>query len=90
MTTTQAHKTNASTSTIQYDHETYLELLAGESNHVEKTASRVYEEVSPFPPPGAIVSIEKGLGADVIGTSEGTESQSAGSGCVVGAVGVGC
>lgn len=52
-TTTEPHKTtcNASTSTIQYDHETYLELLAGESNHVEKTASQVYEEVSPLPYP---------------------------------------
>jgi len=50
-TQTQPHKTNASTSTIQYDHETYLELLAGESNSVEKTASQIYEEVSlhPFP-----------------------------------------
>ncbi|OKL60183.1 hypothetical protein UA08_04844 [Talaromyces atroroseus] len=33
-----------STSAIQYDHETYLELLAGQSTHVEKTASQVYRE----------------------------------------------
>ncbi|QKX55563.1 uncharacterized protein TRUGW13939_02657 [Talaromyces rugulosus] len=31
-------------STIQYDHETYLELLAGKSRSVEKTASQVYRE----------------------------------------------
>ncbi|EEA20125.1 hypothetical protein TMatcc_000100 [Talaromyces marneffei ATCC 18224] len=46
-TTTQSPTHNAnstSTSTIQYDHETYLELLAGESNHVEKTANQIYEE----------------------------------------------
>lgn len=48
-TTTQTHKTT-SPSTIQYDHETYLELLAGQNNHVEKTASQVYEEVgNPLP-----------------------------------------
>ncbi|CRG92342.1 hypothetical protein PISL3812_09399 [Talaromyces islandicus] len=31
-------------STIQYDHETYLELLAGKSRSVEKTASQIYRE----------------------------------------------
>lgn len=43
-TTTQPHRTNSSPSTIQYDHETYLELLAGQNNRVEKTASQLYEE----------------------------------------------
>lgn len=50
-TTTQQPHSKTSTSTIQYDHETYLELLAGESNSVEKTASQVYEEVCLFPCP---------------------------------------
>lgn len=44
-TTTKPHK-STSPSTIQYDHETYLELLAGQSNSIEKTASQLYEEVS--------------------------------------------
>ncbi|KAH8697767.1 hypothetical protein BGW36DRAFT_174890 [Talaromyces proteolyticus] len=42
------HKTSSSStssfSTIQYDHETYLELLAGKSSSVEKTASQIYRE----------------------------------------------
>ncbi|EED24532.1 conserved hypothetical protein [Talaromyces stipitatus ATCC 10500] len=44
-TTTQTlNNKSSSSSTIQYDHETYLELLAGQSNLAEKTASQIYEE----------------------------------------------
>lgn len=88
--TTQPPHGKTSTSTIQYDHETYLELLAGESNSVEKTASQVYEEVCLFPSPTLSTADDLVCWLIGIGTSKGTKPKSAESGCVVGAAGVGC
>lgn len=67
------------TSTIQYDHETYLELLAGKSRSVEKTASQVYREVRLPPRRKSKKKLSR------IGTSAQAQSESSGPGGPVGA-----
>lgn len=67
-------------STIQYDHETYLELLAGKSKSAEKTASQIYREVRR---PGD--KKEKKKLTELIGTSAQAQPQSEGPSGAVGA-----